>query len=37
MEIKGYWDEAEGIYYGWVRDHYMQFESEQAYLDYISD
>ena len=34
-EIKGYY--LASVYMGWIEEkqEYMQFESEQAYLDYI--
>ena len=33
--MKGYW--AGYSYMGWVGDRYMQFVSEQEYLEYIQD
>lgn len=35
MMIKGYYTSYS--YFGWVGDRYMRFETEQAYLDYISE
>lgn len=33
--IKGYYTGS--VYYGWVGDRYMPFESEGAYLDYLKE
>lgn len=37
MEIKGYY--LSSVYMGWIESLgiYMKFETEQAYLDYISE
>lgn len=32
---KGYYTEA--AYYGWVKDRYMCFENEGAYLEYVKE
>lgn len=35
MDAKGYFTSSD--YWGWVGDHYMRFETEDAYYDYISE
>ena len=35
MEIKGYYTSYS--YCGWVGNRYMQFETEEAYINYISE
>lgn len=35
MKEKGYFTGS--VYYGWIGDRYMAFESESAYLDYIRE